>query len=202
MSLGYKVLERCLKAVNIKKIYSMPEDKLFDYLKSNHRAYDVPQFLYKHLKVEKTEFNGRLLFKFQPNESESSNTILFIHGGGGMMCPTLIHYRFAERLVKNTGATLYFPFYPLGPESSINESILWLDSVYESILKNVGEVTEISEEDGVRNFHLKIWIFTHGIATLLATETCDISEEQVSQMLTEEFRALMLLEKGDNKNEK
>lgn len=74
--------------------------------------------------------------------------------------------------------------------------------LYESILKNVGEVTEISEEDGVRNFHLKIWIFTHGIATLLATETCDISEEQVSQMLTEEFRALMLLEKGDNKNEK
>lgn len=114
----------------------MPEDKLFDYLKSNHRAYDVPQFLYKHLKVEKTEFNGRLLFKFQPKESKSSNTILFIHGGGGMMCPTLIHYRFAERLVKNTGATLYFPFYPLGPESSINESILWLDSVYESILKN------------------------------------------------------------------
>ena len=74
--------------------------------------------------------------------------------------------------------------------------------LYESILKNVGEVTEISEEDSVRNFHLKIWIFTHGIATLLATETCDISEEQVSQMLTEEFRALMLLEKGDNKNEK
>lgn len=183
MSLGYKVLERCLKAVNIKKIYSMPEDKLFDYLKSNHRAYDVPQFLYKHLKVEKTEFNGRLLFKFQPKESESSNTILFIHGGGGMMCPTLIHYRFAERLVKNTGATLYFPFYPLGPESSINESILWLDSVYESILKNhnAENITIIGDSAGAA---LSVGVCRHSekkpkglvlISPSVGIDKCDVS---------------------------
>lgn len=76
--------------------------------------------------------------------------------------------------------------------------------LYKNILKNVGDVTGISKEENVKEFHLKMWIFTHGIATMLASGTCDISEEQVSEMLTEEFLALMLLEKKkeDIKGEK
>lgn len=48
-----------------------------------------------------------------------------------------------------------------------------------------------------------MWTFTHGIATMIATKTCEISEEQISEMLTDEFKALMLLEKmkGENKSE-
>lgn len=67
--------------------------------------------------------------------------------------------------------------------------------VYEDILKYVSNVTRINSEENVSNFHLKMWIFTHGIATMIATKTCEISEKQISKMLTEEFEALMLLEK-------
>lgn len=136
MSFRYKVLERCIKAVDIKKLYSMPEEKLLSHLKTNYRAYDLPEFLYKQFRVEKKELDGRLLFKIQPKEYGNENVILFIHGGGGMMCPTLLHYRFAARLVKNTGAAMYFPFYPLGPEASIFDSMEWLDKVFAEVLKN------------------------------------------------------------------
>ena len=51
------------------------------------------------------------------------------------MCPTRLHYRMAVSLVKNTGAALYFPFYPLGPEASISQSCEWLDKVYKEIIK-------------------------------------------------------------------
>lgn len=87
----------------------------------------------------------------------------------------------------------------------IPEELIMSDSeLYKNILKNVGDVTGISKEKNVKEFHLKMWIFTHGIATMLASGTCDISEEQVSEMLTEEFLALMLLEKKkeDIKGEK
>lgn len=150
MSFRYKILERCIKAVNIKKIYSMPEKELFDYLKEKFRATDLPNFLYKRLEVEKRDFNGRSLFKLQPKKDKNSKVILFIHGGGGMMCPTLLHYRFAERLVEGTGATMYFPFYPLGPEASIRESMMWLDSVYKEILENhkASEITIVGDSAG------------------------------------------------------
>ncbi len=150
MSFRYRVLERCIKAIDIKKIYSLPENEMFQYLKNNHRAYDLPDFLYKRFDVDKINMGKQLLFKMQPKNGISSNVILFIHGGGGMMCPTLLHYRFAERLVKNTGAVLYFPFYPLGPEASINESLLYLDKVYEEILKkhNARDITIVGDSAG------------------------------------------------------
>lgn len=87
----------------------------------------------------------------------------------------------------------------------IPEELIMSDTeLYKNILKNVGDVTGISKEENVKEFHLKMWIFTHGIATMLASGTCDISEEQVSEMLTEEFLALMLSEKKkeDIKGEK
>lgn len=135
MSFKYKVLERCIKSLDIKRIYNMPEDKMLDYLKTKFRAYDVPDFFYERFNTQKHELDGRLLFEIQPKSGKNENIILFIHGGGGTMCPTPLHYRFASKLVKNTGATLYFPFYPLGPEAAIDESIAWLDKVYAEILK-------------------------------------------------------------------
>lgn len=75
--------------------------------------------------------------------------------------------------------------------------------IYEIILRNVKSVTGLSKENEISNFHLKMWIFTHGIATMISTKTCEISDEQISEMLTEEFKALMLFEKmkGENKFE-
>ncbi len=136
MSFRYRVLEHCIRAVDIKKIYSMPEEEMLEYIVKNHRANDLPDFLYKHLNVEKIDIGKKPLFKIQPKNHTASNVILFIHGGGGMMSPTLLHYRFAEKLVKRTGAVLYFPFYPLGPEGLINEAMLHLDEVYREILKH------------------------------------------------------------------
>lgn len=69
--------------------------------------------------------------------------------------------------------------------------------VYKNILKYVMEATGIKDEEKARKFHLKMWIFTHGIATMIATKTCDISNEEISNMLTDEFKALMLLERGE-----
>ncbi len=73
------------------------------------------------------------------------------------------------------------------------------EKVYNDILKYVNATTGISSEERVRNFHLKMWTFTHGIATMIATKTCGISDEQISEMLTEEFKALILLERGIDK---
>lgn len=71
--------------------------------------------------------------------------------------------------------------------------------VYKNIIKYVKNVTGISSEKRISEFHLKMWTFTHGIATMIATKTCEISDKQISEMLTDEFKALMLLEKMNEK---
>ena len=45
-----------------------------------------------------------------------------------------------------------------------------------------------------------MWMFTHGIATLVAAETLELSLDQIKELLSHEFQALMLLEENpDNK---
>lgn len=44
------------------------------------------------------------------------------------------------------------------------------------------------------------WIHTYGIATLCATGMCDFTQEEISKMLTQDFTAMMLLQKKGERN--
>ncbi|MCC8169700.1 MAG: alpha/beta hydrolase, partial [Oscillospiraceae bacterium] len=150
-SLTYSLMEMLAKRIDLKKQYELPERELLEYIQKKWRADDVPDFLYKQFNVRKTEFNGRPLFKIQPRGTTGNKVILFIHGGGGMICPTEFHYRMAARLVKNTGATLYFPFYPLAPEHTLPQASAWLDAFYEDVTKrhDPKDITVIGDSAGV-----------------------------------------------------
>lgn len=59
--------------------------------------------------------------------------------------------------------------------------------------------TDLKDED-IKKFHIKMWIFTHGIASLVASDTVQFSDKQIQELLSHEFQALMLLEENpDNK---
>lgn len=56
--------------------------------------------------------------------------------------------------------------------------------------------TKIKIEDKkINSFHTKMWIFSHGIATLVATSAVVLSDDDIKKLLTEEFNALMKEEK-------
>ncbi len=73
------------------------------------------------------------------------------------------------------------------------------DEDFKKLEKYINISTELSDDD-LKEFHIKMWIFTHGIATLVANNTCNLTDEQISKLLSYEFQALMLLEENpDNK---
>ena len=70
---------------------------------------------------------------------------------------------------------------------------------YKEIEKLVKISTHLKEDD-IKDFHTKMWIFCHGIATLVANNTINLTDDQIQQLLSYEFQALMLLEENpDNK---
>ena len=59
--------------------------------------------------------------------------------------------------------------------------------------------THLSDK-AIKSFHTKMWIFVHGIATLTVSKSVKFTEEQIRDLLSQEFQALMLLgENIDNK---
>lgn len=69
-----------------------------------------------------------------------------------------------------------------------------------SKLKNLVRISTNLDDEDIKNFHTNMWIFCHGIATLVANNTIFLTDNQIEQMLSYEFQALMLLkENPDNK---
>ncbi len=44
--------------------------------------------------------------------------------------------------------------------------------------------------ESAKKFHLEMWIFTHGLAVLIASDNIDITYEEIKQFLTDEYIAL------------
>ena len=63
------------------------------------------------------------------------------------------------------------------------------DAAFDAISRKVAERYKIDYADA-RKFHLMMWLVVHGIATQIATEYLNLSEADVSDILTESFTAL------------
>lgn len=70
-----------------------------------------------------------------------------------------------------------------------------LGSTAETCIKLIQEEYRLSKAESKLLFE-NVWIYTFGVGALCATQTCHFSEEKLSQMLTTEFRAMMLLVKS------
>lgn len=63
------------------------------------------------------------------------------------------------------------------------------------IKQYIGKSLPLSDFD-IDSFHLKMWIFTQGLATLTLNNNLKLTDEQISSLLTNEFKALSLYEKN------
>lgn len=70
-----------------------------------------------------------------------------------------------------------------------------IDENYEDILLSIVDAYGISGADAQRLYQ-HLWIYTHGIASLLATKMCRFTPEQISGMMTDIFISLLKEIKG------
>lgn len=71
-----------------------------------------------------------------------------------------------------------------------------IDESYDQILQSVQNGYGLGEKDA-ENLYRHLWIYTHGIAVLCATNMCSFTAEEISGMMTEVCRSLLKEIKGD-----
>lgn len=74
-----------------------------------------------------------------------------------------------------------------------------LGNTAERCIEIIRDSYQLSDQDA-RNLFKNVWIYTFGIGALCATQGCHFSVEQLGEMLTTEFRAMMMLIKSQQKN--
>lgn len=85
-------------------------------------------------------------------------------------------------------------------------------STFDDVFLSLGEygplcITTIENDYSLSNEEAKklfknVWIYTYGLGALCATRVCNFTFEELSNMLTTEFSAMMILIKNERKGEK
>lgn len=102
------------------------------------------------------------------------------------------HIKFAQEYPK------YFKIIFMQQTKLSTDKFLYESDIGEEILKKGQEFTKLSLNEQ-KDFHLKVWIFTHGIACLLATKTISITDEKIEELLSSTVRELLIGYKERNK---
>lgn len=102
------------------------------------------------------------------------------------------YIKFAKK-EKKLFQTLFMTDIGLTPDAFVSKA----GEDYEEIEKLIKISANLKEED-IKDFHTKMWIFCHGIATLVANDTVKLTDNQIQDLLSYEFQALMLLEENPN----
>lgn len=74
-----------------------------------------------------------------------------------------------------------------------------IEEHYEQIMASIVDEYHINTA-AAEELYLNLWIFSHGIAVMTVTEVCKFDEEQISHMLTQVFKALLIKIKTENGN--
>jgi acetyl esterase/lipase len=136
ISMAYRLLELIVKFLGHKKIFSLDETGLNEYIKKNiaKRKTAPPGFMYRKNHVREWTVDGRPCYIITPKKgADPGKTALFIHGGGMIMETHIIHWIVIAKLTRRLGITVWVPAYPLAPGHSFKEITEMLFRVYEKM---------------------------------------------------------------------
>lgn len=71
------------------------------------------------------------------------------------------------------------------------------DKSIEHIIDEGTKMTGFSKKEQML-FHEKVWIFTHGLAMLVASKTCKLTNKQIEELLSSTVRQMMIGYKKEN----
>lgn len=93
-----------------------------------------PRNLSKTMNLQIKKYMDRKIFIVTPKEKEQTNKIiLYFHGGAYMAEATKQHWKFIEDIVKDTGATVIMPDYPLTPKHNYKDVFNMVIPLYKEI---------------------------------------------------------------------
>lgn len=138
MSFTYKILEKFVKLIRLKKIFLLPEDKILNYARRQNQKPSFKISDEEDLYFEDKIFlSQRLIILHSKNKRPGA--ILYLFGGGYITNPDKRDLSLAKKICRETGKDVWFYFYPLCIENSIVKTYASTVKVYEEMTKTYNE---------------------------------------------------------------
>ncbi|MBN2852793.1 MAG: alpha/beta hydrolase fold domain-containing protein [Clostridia bacterium] len=120
-----EIISRALKMIKLKETVD------FVHPKRTKKPY-FPSWYFKNYQVNLMTVLQKNVYTISKNR-KNSHHIVFFHGGGYSLGPTLIQYRFIKKIISTTKSTLSYVHYPLAPEACAEETLSMAAKTYEKL---------------------------------------------------------------------
>lgn len=138
MSFTYKILEKLVRLIRLKKIFLLPEDKILNYARKQNQKPSFKVLDEEDLYFEdKTFLSQRLIILH--SKKKKAGAILYLFGGGYITNPDKRDLNLAKKICRETGKDVWFYFYPLCIENSIVKAYASTVKVYEEMTRTYNE---------------------------------------------------------------
>ena len=124
----YRVLSACVRLLNMGKL-KLVKRIMYRGFAHPHNRETLPWWMHQQFSVEVSEFQGYPIYTLTAEHSRLNKMLLFLHGGGGRMRPTMLHYRTIAWLLRHTDRSIVLPFYPLAPKSNAAQAREWIEAL-------------------------------------------------------------------------
>ena len=95
----------------------------------------------------------------------------------------------------------FFKIMFMNPTKLDAQNFIMSNSVGDEVIRAGQQFTGLPYEEQ-KKFHVKVWIFTHGIACLVATKTIQLSNQEIEEMLENTVRQMAIGYKFEKENKK
>ena len=138
MSLSASLLRGVYKLSGVKRLYSLPEDKLLRAIEKANRGRGFFMPSDRKAYYEKRLINGFPCLLVRAAEKPAKRAILFFFGGGMVIGPDRGDAAVLRRLCYGTDSDVWFPIYPLCTEHCITESYAMAFECYRQMIALYG----------------------------------------------------------------
>ena len=154
MSFQFLITKLLVRLSGSKRITGLPKAQMLKQIRRRNKLnrFFIPddgKFVYRDEKVHVENLDGtsngnRLSTDFHclsiSHRHKPKRAVLCVYGGGLLLAPPQMFVGFAKKMAGNTGADVWFPYYPLCDEYTIRDSVRMLYEVYAAMCREYEDV--------------------------------------------------------------
>ena len=145
-SIGSELAEDLIRVANF-DIADVDDEMLERNAEENQEEYEIPRSIVRS-HIGSYELDGMKIFTISPKHEKRKQRVLYLHGGGYINQPSVFHWRFLSKLVKETAMEFIVPIYPKTPENTYDEAYEQVQKLYKQLVSENGNIIIMGDSAG------------------------------------------------------
>lgn len=145
-SIGSELAEDLIRVVNF-DLEDVSEEMLERNAEENREEYEIPRSIVTS-DIESYEVSGMKVFRMSPKTEKRKQRVLYLHGGGYIHQPSVFHWRFLSKLVKEAEMEFIVPIYPKTPEYTYAEAYEAVQELYKVLIQEDDNIVIMGDSAG------------------------------------------------------